>query len=197
MRIYVATSNAGKRREFRNLLGPLGFEVVEPPAYDAPDEGEASYEENAARKARALYSRLAAEAGEARVVADDSGLEIEALGGEPGVLTARFGGEHLSWAQRRHFVLERMRGIPAERRGARFVCAVHYIGADGDERSSVGSVAGTIAEEERGEGGFSFDPIFYYPPFGRTFAQLREEEKDRISHRALAVNGVFGVRADA
>jgi XTP/dITP diphosphohydrolase len=121
------------------------------------------------------------------VLADDSGLEVLALGGRPGVLTAYYGGPGLTWSDRRRALLGELAacGDGVDRR-ARFVCALHFIDATGRELATTGTVDGEIAHEERGELGFSFDPIFYYPPAGRTFAELTAAEKNRVSHRAAA-----------
>ena len=121
------------------------------------------------------------------MLADDSGLEVLALGGRPGVLTAYYGGADLPWSERRRKLLEELarHGGGADRR-ARFVCALHFIEAGGRELTALGTVDGEIAPAERGELGFSFDPVFFYPPAGRTFAELSADEKNRVSHRAVA-----------
>lgn len=122
------------------------------------------------------------------MLADDSGLEVQALGGRPGVLTAYYGGPGLTWSERRRALLAELAACNegADRR-ARFVCALHFIGESGRELTALGTVVGEIAAEERGELGFSFDPVFFYAPAGRTFAELSSGEKNRSSHRARAV----------
>jgi XTP/dITP diphosphohydrolase len=187
MTIYVATKNAGKLRELEALFAGAPFELATFDAYEDPVEGETSYADNAALKARALHAQLRAAGMAGGVLADDSGLEVAALGGRPGVLTAYYGGPGLTWSERRRALLAELaaRGDRADRR-AQFVCALHYIDTSGRELATRASVDGEIAPEERGEFGFSFDPVFYYPPAGRTFAELTAAEKNRVSHRAAA-----------
>jgi XTP/dITP diphosphohydrolase len=123
----------------------------------------------------------------ADVLADDSGLEVAALDGRPGVITADYGGAGLTWAERRRYVLDELAASGATDRSARFVCYLHYIAADGTVVTAFGDVVGTIAHDDRGQAGFSFDPIFVYGSDGRTFAQLDPAEKNAVSHRAHAV----------
>jgi XTP/dITP diphosphohydrolase len=156
-------------------------------AYRDPVEGETSYTDNAALKANALRDQLLAAGITADVLADDSGLEVAALDGRPGVITADYGGAGLSWAERRRVVLDELAALGTPDRGARFVCYLHHIAADGTVTTAFGDVAGQIAGEDRGVSGFSFDPIFAYGPDGRTFAELTAAEKNAISHRARAV----------
>lgn len=186
MRVYVATKNPGKLREMEQLFAGSPLELTTYPEYRDPVEGDASYAHNAALKARALREQLLAAGIRAAVLADDSGLEVAALGGRPGVMTAYYGGDGLTWAERRRALLEEMERLGARDRRARFVCALHFIDAEGRETAGFGLVDGEIAPEERGEVGFSFDPIFLYPPAGRTFAELSAEAKNRVSHRAYA-----------
>ncbi|HWT05883.1 MAG TPA: non-canonical purine NTP pyrophosphatase [Xanthomonadales bacterium] len=187
MTVYVATKNAGKLRELEALFAGAPFELATFEAYEDPVEGDTSYADNAALKARALYGQLRQAGVEASVLADDSGLEVFALGGRPGVLTAYYGGPGLSWSGRRRALLDELDacGTGADRR-ARFVCALHFVDASGGELATTGTVDGEIACEERGELGFSFDPVFFHPPSGRTFAELTPGEKNRVSHRAAA-----------
>jgi XTP/dITP diphosphohydrolase len=193
MTVYVATKNAGKLRELEALFigalidgEPFALETFE--AYADPVEGDTSYAANAALKARALHAQLSQSGVAGNVLADDSGLEVIALGGRPGVLTAYYGGPGLTWSERRRALLAELSetGDGADRR-ARFVCALHFIDAAGREVSATGTVDGEIASDERGERGFSFDPVFFYPPAGRTFAELSADEKNRVSHRAASV----------
>ena len=187
MRVYLATKNAGKRAEFQALFEGTGYELVDFPGYRDVVEGEADYAENAALKARALREQLLSAGIEAAVLADDSGLEIDALNGRPGVITAYYGGEHLSWAERREYVLSELAHVPPENRSARFVCYLHFIDEDGVETAVNASVGGTIANYDRGEHGFSFDPIFVYPAAQKTFSELSATEKNAVSHRRRAV----------
>jgi len=190
MRVYAATTNAGKLRELQALFASAGWEIVAFEAYAAPDEGEASYADNAALKARALAARLREAGVAAPVVADDSGIEVTALGGAPGVLSARYGGEGATWADRRRLLREALAATGSADRSARFVCAVHFIAADGREFAAEGTVEGAIVERERGDGGFSYDAVFLYPPAGKTFAELTEEEKNAVSHRRRAADRI-------
>lgn len=190
MNLYIATKNRGKLDEFRVIFADSDFTAQEFSEYADVVEGEASYSENASRKARALHAQLGAIGIQAAVVADDSGLEIEALGGAPGVLSARFGGE-LTWAARRGFVLEAMRDIQDARRAARFVCALTYIDADGALVAVQASIAGRIAQSERGAAGFGYDPIFIPDGYACSFAEFSSEMKNAISHRRRAVDALL------
>ncbi|MEA2785598.1 MAG: XTP/dITP diphosphohydrolase [Candidatus Eremiobacteraeota bacterium] len=187
MTVYVATKNAGKLRELEALFASAPFELATFDAYEDPVEGDISYADNAALKARALAGQLRHAGVTGDVLADDSGLEVLALDRRPGVLTADYGGPGLTWAERRRALLAELAacGAGADRR-ARFVCALHFIDAAGREYAATGIVDGEIAGEERGELGFSFDPVFFYPPAARTFAELSATEKNRVSHRAIA-----------
>ncbi len=185
-KIIFATGNAGKMREIREILADFGAEILSMKeagiSTDAEENG-ASYEENALIKARAVAEK----AGEAVVLADDSGLEIDALGGEPGIYSARYLGEDTSYPVKNANLIERLAGVPEEKRTARFVCAIAAVLPDGREFVIKAAVEGRIGYEEKGEGGFGYDPIFYVPEFGRTTAELSEEEKNQISHRGKAL----------
>jgi XTP/dITP diphosphohydrolase len=193
--VYVATTNAGKLRELRALAEPRGWRIKTFAGYAEPAEGDASYEANAVLKARALHAQLQAAAlpfdG---VIGDDSGIEAEALNGRPGVLSARYGGEGCTWAERRALLMREVAEANGSR-AARFVCVIHFIGAGGRTCTAEGIVAGEIARENRGGGGFSYDAVFEYPPAGKTFAELTEEEKNAISHRAAALLRLIDVLA--
>ena len=198
MTVYVATKNAGKLRELNELFAGVvvngaPFALARFDGYDDPVEGDTSYADNAALKARALRAQLRRAGIAGGVLADDSGIEVRALGGRPGVLTADYGGPGLSWSERRRLLLAELAGCGegADRR-ARFVCALHFIDEAGREVTATGTVEGEIAPEERGELGFSFDPVFFSPAAGRTFAELSAEEKNRVSHRAIAVERLLG-----
>jgi XTP/dITP diphosphohydrolase len=192
MTVYVATKNAGKLRELEALFADAPFSLATFDGYEAPLEGDVSYADNAALKARSLHAQLQRAGRAGNVLADDSGLEVRALGGRPGVLTAYYGGAELPWPQRRRKLLEELERGGATDRHARFVCALHFIDWSGRELASFATVDGEVAEEDRGELGFSFDPVFYYPPLGRTFAELTENKKNRVSHRAIAAAGLLG-----
>jgi XTP/dITP diphosphohydrolase len=188
VRVYLASKNAGKRDEFQALLAGTGIELLEFPGYRDVVEGESDYAENAALKARALREQLLSAGIEAAVLADDSGLEIDALDGRPGVVTAYYGGANLSWPQRRKFVLDELGLQLHPDRSARFVCYLHYIDEDGRETAVDASVDGTIATSDRGERGFGFDPIFVYPAKQKSFSELSATEKNAVSHRRRAVS---------
>jgi XTP/dITP diphosphohydrolase len=190
MLVYAATENAGKLRELRAILGALGWEVAAFEGYAAPVEGDASYAENAALKARALATQLRAAGIGAAAVGDDSGLEVAALGGRPGVLSARYAGSVATWSERRRTLLAELASSGSKDRRARFVCAMHLVTAEGREIEAQASLQGLVADRERGEGGFSYDAIFDYPPLAKTFGELSEEEKNAISHRGLAAQAL-------
>ena len=172
------------------MLAGTGIEILTYEGYRDPAEGETSYFDNAALKARTL-SRQLREAGiVANVLADDSGLEVRALGGRPGVATAYYGGNDLTWAQRRAALLDELRSLGATDRRCRFVCALHFIGADDRELATFATVEGEVATEDRGKQGFSFDPIFVFSPLGKTFSEMSESEKNTVSHRAIATSAL-------
>ena len=188
MKLLVATHNRGKIAELRALLGGLGYDLVglgEVGISRAVEETGRTFEENALLKAR-FY---AAETG-LLTLADDSGLEVEALGGAPGVHTARYGGEGLSDRERYERLLRALEGVPGEERRARFRCVIALAWPDGRAETAEGICEGYIAEAPRGENGFGYDPIFYLPEFGATMAELPVEVKNRISHRARAAQGI-------
>jgi XTP/dITP diphosphohydrolase len=182
--LVLASQNPGKLNEMRQLVEGLAFRVVglrELGIHEAPDENGQSFLENATIKALA-YARLSGRL----TVADDSGLSVDALGGAPGLYSSRFGGEGASDLDRDLLLLEKLRGVPPERRGARFTSAVVAARGEAVLFQAEESVHGFIAEEMRGENGFGYDPLFFYPPFGRTFGEVGREEKDRVSHRGKA-----------
>ena len=191
MKVYLASKNAGKRAEFQALLAGTPIELLEFPGYRDVIEGEADYAENAALKARALREQLLSAGIEAAVLADDSGLEIDALDGRPGVITAYYGGAALSWAQRRKFVLDELAAQRDPDRSARFVCFLHFIDEDAAETAVNAAVEGTIASDDRGEHGFAFDHIFIYPAAQKTFSELTTTEKNEVSHRHRAVSALL------
>jgi non-canonical purine NTP pyrophosphatase (RdgB/HAM1 family) len=191
VRVYLATKNAGKRAEFQALFAGTGFDLVDFPGYRDVVEGETDYAENAALKARALREQLLDAGIEAAVLADDSGLEITALDGRPGVVTAYYGGADLTWAQRRQFVLSELTEVGNPDRTARFVCYLCFIDEYGEETAVDAALEGTIATRDRGEHGFSFDPIFVYPAAQKTFSELTTTEKNAVSHRRRAVSALL------
>jgi XTP/dITP diphosphohydrolase len=184
--VYAATKNAGKFEELRSIFAPWGWQLEQHYAYEDVVEGDTSYDENAALKARALFARLRDMGQTAAVLGDDSGLEIAALGGRPGVHSARYGPPGATWSDRRRALHEELLTSGTADRRARFVCALHYIAPDARPFAVRCSLDGQIASSDRGVAGFSYDPLFVYPPLGLTFAEMDDGEKNRISHRARA-----------
>jgi XTP/dITP diphosphohydrolase len=181
-RLILATANAGKVRELTALVEGLGYAVLslrDVRGVRLPPEGEASYRENALGKARAVATATAAVA-----LGDDSGLEVDALGGRPGVASARYGGPDLTDAERVTRLLAELGPAPA--RGARFRCVLGLVAPWGEEAVVEGVLEGVLTDRPRGTGGFGYDPIFLLPVLGRTFGELSEAEKARLSHRARA-----------
>ena len=175
-------------REIRAILADMGAEIVsmkEAGICAEIDESGSTFEENALLKARGV--RAALHDGADTVLADDSGLEIDALGGEPGIYSARYLGEDTDYSVKNADLIRRLEGVPDEKRTARFVCAIAAILPDGREFTVRASIEGRIGREPRGEGGFGYDPIFYVPEFGKTTAEMTAEEKNRVSHRGKAL----------
>lgn len=184
-RIVFATGNEGKMREIRMILGDAGLRAVsmrEAGIEAEIEENGTTFEENAVIKARAVMERC----GEI-VMADDSGLEIDYLGGAPGVYSARFMGEDTSYDVKNRALLEKLKGVPEERRGARFVCVVACALPDGRILTSRGVMEGIIGQEIRGGNGFGYDPIFFLPEYGMTSAEISPELKNELSHRGKAL----------
>lgn len=184
-KIIFATGNAGKMREIRMILADLGMEVLSMKeagiSMDIEENGT-TFEENARIKAQAI----AALCGDI-VLADDSGLEIDALNGEPGVYSARYLGEDVSYCIKNQNLLDRLQGVPEEERTARFVCAIAAVLPDGTILETKAAMEGRIGYEERGENGFGYDPIFMLPEYGKSTAEIPAEEKNRLSHRGKAL----------
>jgi XTP/dITP diphosphohydrolase len=183
-KLLLATNNEGKAREYKSLLSGVPFELVTPAEVGITTEVAEvgrSFEENARLKA----ATLAAES-QLLTLADDSGLEVDALGGEPGTLSARYAGENASDADRVSYLLAKMQGVPQEKRQARFVCVIAIATPDGKVEFCSGECDGFIALKPRGNRGFGYDPVFYLPELGKTMAELPPEEKNQISHRGRA-----------
>lgn len=182
MRLYCATTNSGKLREFLRILGevePLpGLKDI-----PAPPETGGTFEENAVQKA-IYYSQFC----EGLVFADDSGLEVDTLGGAPGVYSARFAGPDATDEANNRLLLERMRG--ETNRAARFVCVVALASRDDLKGVFRGEVNGELLDEPRGANGFGYDPLFRYPPFGCAFGELSAERKAEVSHRGVALRAM-------
>lgn len=184
-KIIFATGNKDKVKEIQMILADLGVEVItmkEAGISIDIEENGATYEENAMIKARAVAAYT-----EAIVMADDSGLEIDYLNKEPGVYSARYLGEDTSYRIKNANLISRLDGVPDEKRTARFVCAIGAVFPDGTEVTTRGTIEGRIGYEEKGANGFGYDPIFYVPEFGKTTAELSEEEKNQVSHRGNAL----------
>jgi XTP/dITP diphosphohydrolase len=182
--LLLASQNPGKLNEMRQLVARLPFRVVGPRELgieEAPEETGTTFIENATLKA--LY--YAGRSGLV-TVADDSGISVDALEGGPGLHSSRFGGEGATDVDRNRLLLEKLKEVPHERRGAHFTSAVVVARGDTVLFQAQEQVDGYIAEETRGENGFGYDPLFFYPPFGRTFGEVPREDKDRVSHRGKA-----------
>lgn len=185
MKIIVATRNPGKVNEFKEMLGRLGYDVESLLDYEtAPetDETGSTFEENAELKSR----EAAAYFGHA-VLSDDSGLEVDALDGAPGVYSARFAGEDKSDEANNALLLEKLAGVPAEKRTARFVCALSLAKPSGETLTVHGTMEGAIGFERQGTNGFGYDPLFIIPSLNQTAAELTKSEKASISHRGQAL----------
>lgn len=182
--VVIATKNKGKARDFEAIFGPLGYEVKTlfdvAPSMDIEETGT-TFEENAILKAEALAEDL-----QQLVIADDSGLMVDALNGEPGVYSARYAGDHDDEANMDK-VLAKLSNTPEEARTARFTCCLAITGPNFETMTVKGYCEGQILRERRGDNGFGYDPIFYVPELGKTLAELTAEEKGAISHRGNAL----------
>ena len=182
--LLLATSNLHKLEEFRAIFSDLPLRLLSLSdlqlAIDVEETGT-TYAENAELKAHAY-----AQVSNILTLADDSGLEIDALGGAPGVQSARYLGSETSYEERFYVILEQLKGLPLDKRSARFRCFIALVEPSGYIRIVEGVVEGVIADSPRGTNGFGYDPIFFLPELGKTFAELEPEYKNRISHRARA-----------
>lgn len=195
-RLFIATTNPDKLREIRGILGHVPLEIVtlrDVPPVSEPEETGATFKENA--RLKALYYDAMARAdlkvrpcisAFSYTVAEDSGLVIDALDGEPGVYSARFLRPDASYPERFVEIYRRLAEVPALARSARFVCALAVVREGRVMFDTTGVIEGNIADAPRGEGGFGYDPIFYYPPYGRTLGEVIEEDKLRVAHRGEA-----------
>ena len=187
-KVILASNNMGKIKEFREILKDMDIELVSMKeagiSVDIEENGT-TFEENALIKAKAVAAYT-----DAIVLADDSGLEIDYLNKEPGVYSARYMGEDTSYHIKNASLIERLNGVPDEKRTARFVCAVAAAFPDGSVKTVRGTMEGRIGYEEKGENGFGYDPIFYLPEYGCTSAELSGEEKNKISHRGKALRAI-------
>lgn len=184
-RIVFATGNVGKVKEIQMIMVDMGMEVVSMKeagiTIDIEENGK-TYEENAMIKARAVAAYT-----DDIVMADDSGLEIDYLNKEPGIYSARYMGEDTPYSIKNNHLIERLNGVPDEQRTARFVCAIAAVLPDKTELTTRATIEGRIGYEEKGSNGFGYDPIFYVPQFGKTTAELTEEQKNQVSHRGKAL----------
>ena len=183
-KLLIATRNSGKVDEYRELLGAIPYQLTslrqEGITVEVEETG-ASYEENARLKAEAY-----AQASGLLTLADDSGIEIDALGGAPGYLSARYGGPGLTDAERVQLLLRNVVAVPDAERSGRFVCTIALAEPDAPTRVVAAAVEGVVTYAPQGDSGFGYDPIFFYPPFGKTFAQIPQLQKNAVSHRGQA-----------
>ena len=182
-KIIFASNNKGKIRELKDILSSLGIEVVSQreAGFDIEaDETGTTFAENSAIKAKAIY-----ELAKIPVLADDSGLCVDALDGQPGVYSHRFAGENATDKEKCRYILEKLENVSDEKRTARFICDMCFIDENGREHHAEGKCEGKIGREEKGNNGFGYDPIFVVG--NRTLAELEEAEKNQISHRAEAL----------
>ncbi len=190
-KLLLATGNQAKVREYRSLLRNLPYELVtlaEQGINTTVSEVGKSLEENARLKATALAAE-----SQLLALADDSGLEVDALGGEPGQLSARYAGEGASDKDRVNYLLAKLKGVPGSERSARFRCVIAIATPDGEVELCFGECEGFITLEPRGEQGFGYDPVFYLPHLGKTMAELPLEVKNQVSHRGQAASKVYQV----
>lgn len=187
-KLIFATGNEGKMKEIRMILEDMGMDIQSLRDADVHadiEENGTTFEENAIIKARGVMELT----GEL-VLADDSGLEIDYLNGEPGVYSARYLGEDTSYRIKNQNLIDRLEGVPDEQRTARFVCAIAAALPDGRILTTRGTIEGMIGYEERGEGGFGYDPIFFLPEYGCSTAELSMEQKNELSHRGKALRSM-------
>lgn len=205
MKVIMATGNSGKVRELKNILDAQNIEVSsmkEEGFFSDPLETGKTFEENALIKARAFmyliknHPEYCTKNSSFCVVADDSGLCVDYLNGAPGILSARYAGDNASDEDKYRKLLSELEGVPLEKRGARFVCAAAVVFHDGREFVTRGEWEGVIAERPEGSGGFGYDPVFYVPGKGMTAASMTAEEKNKISHRAVAFRKLAGMIKD-
>lgn len=187
-KIIFATGNQDKMKEIREILSDLDAEILSLKdagiKADIVEDGS-TFEENAEIKAKAICELT----GEI-VLADDSGLEVDYLNKEPGIYSARYMGEDTSYRIKNKNIIDRLEGVPDEKRTARFVCAIAAAFPDGTVKTVRGTMEGRIGYEEKGENGFGYDPIFFLPEFGCTSSELSMEEKNKISHRGNALRAI-------
>ena len=188
MELVIATNNRHKFEEIFSLLGDIPFELLPLSAYpnppNLPEEGD-TYQENALSKARRVSQFTKCWA-----LGDDTGLEVDALDGAPGLYSARYAGEGVSFRENREKLLKALEGVSKPDRSALFRCVIALVGPSGEEKVVEGVVSGMITEEDQGTEGFGYDAIFFLPELGKTFSELDAREKNRVSHRAKAVEKI-------
>ena len=189
-KLILASNNAKKVKEIKEILEGLPIEVKslkdEGIDIDVVEDGK-TFEENAKKKAKEIYEFLLSKGKKDFIVlADDSGLEVDYLNGEPGIYSARYSGEHGNDDKNNEKLLENLEGVSKEKRGAQFVCQLSLFTDKGEYYTVRGEVRGFIIESIQGKGGFGYDPLFFYEPFNKTFGELEAEEKNKISHRGIA-----------
>lgn len=191
VKIVFATGNKGKLKEIQDIMADMDVEIISMKEagieVDIVEDGT-TFEENAMIKAKAI-----AQYTDAIVMADDSGLEIDYLNKEPGIYSARYLGEDTSYDIKNQALLERLEGVPDEKRTARFVCAIAVVFPDGETQVVRETIEGRIGYKIEGENGFGYDPIFYLEEYGCTSAAISPEEKNKISHRGKALNAVKSI----
>jgi XTP/dITP diphosphohydrolase len=184
--LIIASNNKHKIEELKTILSPLGFHIKSLKEMEIDieivEDGK-TFEENALKKAKVI-----SEITEGIVLADDSGLEVEILGGAPGIYSARYAGEHGNDHKNNEKLLKELKDIPLEKRRAKFCCAIAIVGPRGEEKVFTGIVEGIIGFKAIGSHGFGYDPLFFIPEKNKTFGELDEREKNQISHRAKALN---------
>jgi XTP/dITP diphosphohydrolase len=193
MKYIFATGNENKLREIRQITADMDIEIVsmkDAGCFEDVEETGTSFEENAFLKANAIAKKSGIP-----TLADDSGLEIDYLGKEPGIYSSRYMGEDTPYSVKNAELLRRMEGVPDEERTARFVCAICLVRPDGSTETVRETMEGRVAYEIAGENGFGYDPIFYLPEKGCTSAELPPEEKNRISHRGKALRKMRDILA--
>ena len=190
-KLILASNNKKKIKELKEILNNLPLEIkslAEENIEIEVEEDGSTFEENAKKKAQEIYEFLV-NRGEKDflVLADDSGLAVDYLNGEPGIYSARYAGQHGNDAKNNEKLLENLKGVKKEDRGAKFVCQLAMFTESGEYYKVTGEVRGYIIEELNGDGGFGYDPLFFYEPLNKTFGELKPEEKNSISHRGVAL----------
>lgn len=188
-KVILASNNKNKLREIKEILTPLGYEVVsqsEAGINIEVEETGRTFQENAQLKAKAIFDQT-----HTAVIADDSGLEVEYLNGAPGVYSHRYAGENATDADRYNKLLNELKDVPDEKRGAAFVCVICYIDENGNEQFARGECGGKIGYEPKGENGFGYDPVFMCGD--KSFAEISADEKNKISHRAKALEKLCSI----